>query len=357
MLFQLNIAIAIIGSTIAGIYDLKTTEIPDKISVSLIIIGLISNAIISILNWNAMYIFQSLAVGGSFFTLSFLMYLGGQWGGGDAKVMTGIGTLIPSLQAINGTANILPFPVLLLSNIFIVGAIYIIIYAIFYAFIKRHILTEFTKSIRVKTKMYIAFFICLFVFTFIIVYLLDIIQYIHIFLAMNVSILGLLLLWQFLKTVQNVGFTWEIDSKELKAGDMLSKPMEDIGETEDNNQLNEIKQISLFLSPFLLLPIVMFLTSYPRDVYFYLATIPALFSLINGMIFLVMKLIPTNKEMKLFKEDSNRIRGLTEAEVKKIREKKDKVEVREGVRFCPVFPIAVIITILYGNLINLVFLI
>lgn len=44
------------------------------------------------------------------------------------------------------------------------------------------------------------------------------------------------------------------------------------------------------------------------------------------------------------------IRGLTKEEVKKIRKLKRRVWIREGVRFGPVFPISILITLFYGNL-------
>ncbi len=48
------------------------------------------------------------------------------------------------------------------------------------------------------------------------------------------------------------------------------------------------------------------------------------------------------------------IRGLTKEEVDKIRKIKDKIWVREGVRFAPVFFITIVVTILFGNLLMLV---
>lgn len=47
-------------------------------------------------------------------------------------------------------------------------------------------------------------------------------------------------------------------------------------------------------------------------------------------------------------------RGLTEEEVKKLRRTKKKYIVKEGVRFVPAFPLALAITILYGNLLLLI---
>ncbi len=47
------------------------------------------------------------------------------------------------------------------------------------------------------------------------------------------------------------------------------------------------------------------------------------------------------------------IRGLTKEEVRKIRKLKRKVWIREGVRFGPVFPISILVTLFYGNVVLL----
>ena len=45
-----------------------------------------------------------------------------------------------------------------------------------------------------------------------------------------------------------------------------------------------------------------------------------------------------------------RWKGLTEKEVQKIKKKGNKITIKEGVRFAPVFVITIILTILFGNL-------
>ncbi len=47
-------------------------------------------------------------------------------------------------------------------------------------------------------------------------------------------------------------------------------------------------------------------------------------------------------------------RGITEEEVKKIRKEKKFVTIKEGVRFVPVFPITLVVTLLYGNVLLMV---
>jgi hypothetical protein len=50
---------------------------------------------------------------------------------------------------------------------------------------------------------------------------------------------------------------------------------------------------------------------------------------------------------------NERWKGLTEKEIGKLRKKGGKVWIKEGTRFAPVFIIALLITIFYGDLISL----
>jgi len=49
-------------------------------------------------------------------------------------------------------------------------------------------------------------------------------------------------------------------------------------------------------------------------------------------------------------------RGLTEKEVRKIRRTKKYVVIKDGIRFVPVFPITLVISILFGNIFFLFFM-
>ena len=46
-------------------------------------------------------------------------------------------------------------------------------------------------------------------------------------------------------------------------------------------------------------------------------------------------------------------RGLTDKEVEKIKQNRKFVTIKEGIRFVPVFPITVVITLVFGNILLL----
>ncbi len=270
--------IALFGSCLAGVYDLKTTEIPDWIPYFMILFGIILNSLESLIQWNFFIILSSITIGLGFLGLGFLMYYAGQWGGGDAKLLSAIGFLLPALPR-NMSKSILPFPASFLFNLFLVGAAYMILYAFVLALVKRKILFKFFEDVKASYKIFTLGSIFLFL-TFILLNfilslylkvrfkLIESIKYSLLPLAFTTSVF---LLWKFAKVVEQVGFKQKIPVSKLKVGDVL-----------ENSKLWE---------------------------------------------------------------------GLNEKEVEKIkRSGKKYVVIKEGVRFAPAFPLALIFTLYFGDI-------
>lgn len=152
MVFEiLGIAVAFVGSLAAGLWDLKTTDIPDKIPHAMIAIGIIIAVAESAIQSNYSILLNSLLSGGSLFAVGFLMYYFGQWGGGDAKILSAIGFLIPSIPSQFPGNIAFPFPLSFLLNVFLVGTVYMISYAFIYAFINRR-LFQFSPKISKEAR-------------------------------------------------------------------------------------------------------------------------------------------------------------------------------------------------------------
>jgi Flp pilus assembly protein protease CpaA len=235
--------IALIGSTLAAIFDVKITptEIPDEIPHGMIILAIFLAFLKSILNQSLNPFLESLFFGISLLAFGFLMYRFGQWGGGDAKILAAIGFFSPLISPL--TKNILfPFAVSYLFNVFIIGAAYMLIYAFVLAILNKKIFSCFLDNVKSSSKMMLIFLSSLFLLFFIInFYLFHIfnlpINFYSLFsnsLVLLIFSLAFLLLWIFIKTVEKVAFQKKIPVSKLKVGDVLleSKVWEGITEKE-----------------------------------------------------------------------------------------------------------------------------
>ena len=128
------IAIVLIALIFAAITDIKTKEVPDWLTYSLITIGLIIFIFRSIQENSFMPILESLKGFAIFFAIGSAMYYSKQWGGGDAKLLMGMGAILNQypeklLNIFSPNLNIY-FPFILFINILFFGAIYGLIISI-----------------------------------------------------------------------------------------------------------------------------------------------------------------------------------------------------------------------------------
>ena len=128
-------SIALLFLVIASIIDIRIREVPDFLNFSLIGIGG-GIAIISSLILNSWWPLLNSIIGFAVaYGVAAAMYYGGQWGGGDAKMLMGLGALhgVSITQLISGE---IPLFITIIISIFLAGAIYGIGYAKFLVFKK-----------------------------------------------------------------------------------------------------------------------------------------------------------------------------------------------------------------------------
>lgn len=219
--------VALIGSSLASFFDLKTTEIPDEIPYAMMGIGILVHLIQAILFWNPWPLINSLIFGLGFLGFGFLMYFLGQWGGGDAKVLSGIGFLLPKTPQEMATKLYFPFPLSFFFNLFFIGAVYMILYALIISFIDRKIWFGFIKGLKADAKVLVVLNFILFIFlTSFGVILMKYYNFMNFKEVMSFSLLllsmslGLSLLWKFVKVVEEIGFKKRIPISKLKVGDV-----------------------------------------------------------------------------------------------------------------------------------------
>lgn len=135
-IFLIQIIITILFSILAAIYDIKSNVVPDKLTYSLLVFGLISNLILSIISSNVKFILASFI---SMVVTNFITYMLWKlkmWGGGDVKLFTAIATVIPFGLNINflnifPQLSVYPFAFSVVANSILVSFPFLLVFLIY----------------------------------------------------------------------------------------------------------------------------------------------------------------------------------------------------------------------------------
>jgi len=150
------IIFGIIWLIAASISDIKTKEVPNWLNFSLLSIAFGILSFKSLVLWSFSPILNGLLGFGIFFLVGNLMYYTKQWGGGDAKLLYGLGALFyeypTNLETIFHPNLSLPFLAILFLNIIILGSIYGILISISLMITKRKLFLKKFKELNSKTK-------------------------------------------------------------------------------------------------------------------------------------------------------------------------------------------------------------
>ncbi|OYT42232.1 MAG: hypothetical protein B6U78_01740 [Candidatus Aenigmarchaeota archaeon ex4484_224] len=226
MILLIPFLIAFFGSLISGLYDLKTTEIPDYVPNFMILFGIGYYFLIGILTHNFYYFEKSLEFGFLSYFFGFFLFVFGQWGEGDARLLAGISFLLPFHPFFQ---TYFPFPLIFVFNLFLVGTVYMLIYAFVFSLLRsKKIFSIFKNEIKKRKKILTSFFVLIFIFLSSISYFLSILlgirfsfDFVFLSIFSSLSIILLYLIFLFSKTVEKFGFIKRISVKKLKEGDVL----------------------------------------------------------------------------------------------------------------------------------------
>ncbi len=124
--------LALLALFVSSVTDLKKKEVPDWVSYTFVVSALLIRAINSLVYSDFMYFLYGLIGFIIMFFIGNLMYYTKQWGGGDSKLLMGLGASFgtkPYFVAGNHS-----FLFSLLLNIIIIGAVYGVVFSIYLAF-------------------------------------------------------------------------------------------------------------------------------------------------------------------------------------------------------------------------------
>ncbi len=218
-IWGLIMAVALLFLILGSYFDLMTAEIPDVITVGLTFIILIISLVYSALVWDFSFFISSASIGILYFILGYILFYLGEWGGGDVKLISGVGCSIGFLGAINYLKeSILPYYIDYLINMAIVSAPYLIIYALILGLMKPSVFNRFYKTMRNIVSIFVI--IISFIPSISALFLnLKSIALIYLLIP------ALVILSIYLKAVEKEALQKRINVSELQVGDVLAEDL------------------------------------------------------------------------------------------------------------------------------------
>lgn len=213
--------ISFIALLIGSITDLKTREVPDWINYGMVLSGLCLNLLFSIIYSNPEFIINSIIGLAIFFGIAYMMFYAGQWGGGDSKMLMGIGAMI----GIDVSSFLNQFLSGFFINALFVGAIYGLFWS-FYLVIKnrKKFWLQFTKALSQKNIVKIKKLLIVSLVLFLALFLLMDMIYFRIFiLSLAFLALSTFYLWIFVKTIEKTCMHKSVEPSKLTEGDWIVK--------------------------------------------------------------------------------------------------------------------------------------
>ena len=210
--------IAFFALLIASYTDLRTREVPDWLSYGLIFSGLGLRLLYSLTSFDWNIFLRGAAGFAVFVAIAYLMYYTGQWGGGDSKLLMGLGALIG--------LDFLFFPLPALGiffiNLLLAGALYGLAWIVILAAIHFNKFKNETKKLMQRTSKTRMYVLVLSILLFVIVLIFPQQAFFKTaLLVLAVMPAGTFYLWISVKAVENIAFYKRVHPTQLTEGDWI----------------------------------------------------------------------------------------------------------------------------------------
>lgn len=242
-----GLLIAFIALIIGSYTDFRTKEVPDWLNYGLIFTGVFLHFLYSLIFSNWIVFLKCMAGLALAAAIAFPMFYLGQWGGGDSKMLMALGALIGLDFSYNS------FLVSLLVNIFLIGAVYGILYGVVLAIKHRnHFVEKFKKVISERKNVKLR--IVLLAVCIVLLILSILLKSFRLPLLMLVLVLVVsFYLWAFVKAVENAAMYRFAKPSQLTEGDWIAKDVivkgrkicgpKDLGISK--NQIKKLKKLNV----------------------------------------------------------------------------------------------------------------
>lgn len=211
-MFELLIP-ALVAASVAGLWDLKTTEVPDEIPAIMIIAGLSFWGLIAVVTGDFAPLAASAGIGTLVLLIGLALYKKGQWGGADAWILAAVFYMIPDVRFLGGY----------ILNFFFVSLAYMLLYSAVLGIMHKGTGRLFVRDVR-KSWKYVAAIPLVFV-TAMAAFSAAVSDFSFIasvqFAGVSVVILLMAVFWRYGVVVEKHIFRRKVSTKDLKKGDVI----------------------------------------------------------------------------------------------------------------------------------------
>lgn len=217
----IKITLSFFALLAGSITDLKTREVPDWLNYGLIISGIGVNLLFSVIYSDPSFMVNSIIGLSVFFGIAYIMFYAGQWGGGDSKMLMGLGSMIGIDAQFKASQFLFGFFI----NALFIGAIYGLLWSILLIFKnKKKFLKESNKIIMnkkmIKAKKIILALTALMLISLFLIKL----SYVRILiLSLAFIALSTFYLWIFVRAIEKSSMYRLVEPSKLTEGDWIVK--------------------------------------------------------------------------------------------------------------------------------------
>lgn len=219
MIELILISIILVCLVIGSFTDIKTREVPDWVSYSMIFLGFGLRLIYSLYLFDFSYIIEGLLGFALFLIIGVILFYTAQWGGGDAKLLMGLGALMGFSLDFTSVPVILSF----FANLLIAGAFYGLLWTVVLAFKHRK---KFAAALKAnhenrKIRLIRRFMLIISALMVIAVVISSDLLFKILFFALAVIPLSTFYIWLFAKSVEQSCMFKRITPDKLTEGDWI----------------------------------------------------------------------------------------------------------------------------------------
>ncbi len=220
----ISLVVGLVALLIASFCDIKTREVPDWLSYSLIIFAVGSALLLGVYHGYPHLIVNSLVGLVIGLVIALAMFYTGQWGGGDSKLIIGLSALIGFSIPELGTG--VPLLVIFFVNILFVGAIYGLLFSLVKALTCfKKFRPAIEKSLRRKEVIIARIALLVIgVVAFIFFLATQSMEAVLVF-ALAMALFVFFYLWAFVSVVEKTCMIKQVKVKELTEGDWIINPI------------------------------------------------------------------------------------------------------------------------------------